>query len=543
MKFFINESDQIVHESIDGLLANPLLAKLGSFPAVRVVLRRDWDKSRVAIVSGGGSGHEPAHAGFVGKGMLTAAVCGDIFASPSVDAVLSAILAVTGPAGCLLVIKNYTGDRLNFGLAAEQARALGYKVATVTVNDDIALGKDVNRRGLAGTLFVHKVAGQLAEEGRSLEEVAAVAQGVIDRTISIGLSLTECALPGRAHAPRLGAEEAELGLGIHGEPGAAIVPYAAADQLMSQAMTVLAGYLPAANGRYAMLLNNMGGVSPIEMQLLVQSFRKTALAEQVVYITGPGAFMSSINMNGFSVSLVLLDDTIERALLAPAAPVHWQLHAFSAPQEVEAPTLPPIHAFAPSVQPAVQLVIQVIGQLLVDSEEAINALDGKVGDGDAGSTFSLAGKRLLAQGDQLPFADTGALLLTIGRLLAREAGGSSGVLLSILFTAAGNAYTVDPDWRKALVAGLAQMKALGGAKPGDRTMVDALEPALTALAQHASLATVAARARAGAEHTKSITHTQFGRSSYLPAAILQDVPDPGAEIVARVFEQLAAVIR
>lgn len=128
MKFFINKTDQIVNEAINGLLTNPKLAKLDSFPEVRVVIRKDWDKSKVAVISGGGSGHEPAHAGFVGKGMLTAAICGDIFASPTVDAVLSAILAATGPKGCLLIIKNYTGDRLNFGLAAEQARALGLDV-------------------------------------------------------------------------------------------------------------------------------------------------------------------------------------------------------------------------------------------------------------------------------------------------------------------------------------------------------------------------------------------------------------------------------
>ncbi|HEY9262875.1 dihydroxyacetone kinase subunit DhaK, partial [Chitinophaga sp.] len=163
MKFFINDVDQIVNEAIDGLLTNPDLARLDSFPAIRVVIRKDWDKSKVAIISGGGSGHEPAHAGFVGKGMLTAAVCGDIFASPTVDAVLSAILAATGPKGCLLIIKNYTGDRLNFGLAAEQARALGYDVKTVTVDDDVALGPHVKKRGVAGTLFVHKVAGYLAE--------------------------------------------------------------------------------------------------------------------------------------------------------------------------------------------------------------------------------------------------------------------------------------------------------------------------------------------------------------------------------------------
>ena len=133
MKFFINEADQVVNEGIEGLLTNPKLTRLDNFPEVRVVLRKDWDKSKVAIISGGGSGHEPTHAGFVGKGMLTAAVCGDIFASPSVDAVLSAIIATAGDKGCLLVIKNYTGDRLNFGLAAEQAREMGYKVETIIV--------------------------------------------------------------------------------------------------------------------------------------------------------------------------------------------------------------------------------------------------------------------------------------------------------------------------------------------------------------------------------------------------------------------------
>jgi hypothetical protein len=167
MTQFINRKEDIVQDAIDGVIAasGGKLSRLDGYPFIRVVVRSDWDRSKVALVSGGGSGHEPAHAGFVGKGMLTAAVCGDVFASPSVDAVLAGILAVTGPAGCLLIVKNYTGDRLNFGLAAERARAKGLKVNMVIVDDDIALPDLPQPRGVAGTLFVHKIAGAMAESG------------------------------------------------------------------------------------------------------------------------------------------------------------------------------------------------------------------------------------------------------------------------------------------------------------------------------------------------------------------------------------------
>ena len=160
MNQFINAKETLVTDAIDGLLetCGGALTRLDGYPHIKVVCRTDWDKSKVALISGGGSGHEPAHAGFVGAGMLTAAVCGEIFASPSVDAVLAGILAVTGPSGCLLIVKNYTGDRLNFGLAAERARAFGLKVAMVVVDDDIALPDLPQPRGVAGTLFVHKIA-------------------------------------------------------------------------------------------------------------------------------------------------------------------------------------------------------------------------------------------------------------------------------------------------------------------------------------------------------------------------------------------------
>ncbi|MEL7114506.1 MAG: dihydroxyacetone kinase subunit DhaK, partial [Pseudomonadota bacterium] len=183
MAQFINAKEDLVTEAIDGLLAasGGSLSRLDGYPHIKVVFRSDWDKSKVALVSGGGSGHEPAHAGFVGQGMLTAAVCGEVFASPSVEAVLAGILAVTGNAGCLLIVKNYTGDRLNFGLAAERARALGRKVEMVVVDDDIALPDLPQPRGVAGTLFVHKVAGAMAEAGADLDAVADAARAIIGK--------------------------------------------------------------------------------------------------------------------------------------------------------------------------------------------------------------------------------------------------------------------------------------------------------------------------------------------------------------------------
>jgi dihydroxyacetone kinase len=236
MTQFINRKEDIVSDAIDGAIAasGGDLSRLDGYPFIRVVVRSDWDRSQVALVSGGGSGHEPAHAGFVGKGLLTAAVCGDVFASPSVDAVLAGILAVTGSAGCLLIVKNYTGDRLNFGLAAERARAKGLKVNMVIVDDDIALPDLPQARGVAGTLFVHKIAGAMAESGATLDAITSAAQRVIAGTKSIGMSLDTCTVPGSPKEDRIAAGKAELGLGIHGEAGVQQVEFHNAEQAMAE---------------------------------------------------------------------------------------------------------------------------------------------------------------------------------------------------------------------------------------------------------------------------------------------------------------------
>lgn len=540
MKSFINNPKDVVKDAIDGILINHKLAKLDRFPEIKVIVRKDWDKSKVAIISGGGSGHEPSHAGFVGEGMLTAAVCGEIFASPSVDAVLSAIIAVTGEAGCLLVIKNYTGDRLNFGLAAEQARAMGYKIETVIVGDDIALGNEVNKRGISGTVFVHKIAGYHAAQGKSLEDVTKVANNVIENTSSIGLALNECQMFDGQKETRLDESQAELGLGIHGEPGAEVINIDNADKLMNLITTKIETHFNNSTNKYAVLINNLGTVTPIEMSILANSFTKTTLAKQTTYIVGPGLFMTALNMAGFSVSVIKLSPEIEEGLLAEVEPSAWTKAQKLAPiSTVKTPELKALIPFQQSENQQVKEIILAAANTFISIEKEINELDAKVGDGDAGATFATVSKSIINLIDQLPLNNISETLESIGRIFSQEAGGSSGVLMSILFIGAGNYYDEEPNLGKALLNGLDKVKEYGGAKVGDRTMIDALEPAFTLLADGKSISEAAKAARVGTDKTKDIKKTLFGRSSYIPEELLKGIQDPGAEAMARVFEQLA----
>ena len=326
MSHFINDRENVVTEAIDAevALANGALRRLDGYPAIKVVVRADWDRTQVAVVSGGGAGHEPAHVGFVGEGMLTAAVCGEIFASPSVDAVLAGMLAVTGAPGCLLIVKNYTGDRLNFGLAAEQARALGLAVEVVIVGDDIALPAAPRPRGVAGTLFVHKVAGHLARAGASLAQVKAAAERVARTTASIGVSLSSCTIPGQPAQNRIARGEVELGLGIHGEPGARIMPLASARELGATMMGLLEHALGDEPTPIALLVNDLGGVPPIELAIAGQAVIAAARTHTVRLVFGPARLMTSLDMKGFSISaLPLRDPEIAAALVSTVGPPAW----------------------------------------------------------------------------------------------------------------------------------------------------------------------------------------------------------------------------
>ncbi|OSQ49390.1 dihydroxyacetone kinase subunit DhaK [Thalassospira alkalitolerans] len=538
MAQFINDKEATVTEAIDGVIkaSGGRLARLDGYPHIRVVVRNDWDKSKVAIVSGGGSGHEPAHAGFVGAGMLTAAVCGDVFASPSVDAVLAGILSVTGAAGCLLIVKNYTGDRLNFGLAAERARAFGLKVNIVIVDDDIALPDLPQPRGVAGTLFVHKIAGAMAESGASLEDVTATAERVIEGTKSIGMSLDTCTVPGSPKENRIGEGKAELGLGIHGEAGVQQIDYHNAEQAMAAVTAKLAAVMDSKP--HVVLLNNLGGTSVLEMAILTNDLIKSSIGKNLKMIVGPAAMMTSLDMRGFSVSVYPLSAEDHAWLSAPCAPSAWPGCVPIKPVSViELPDgLTPIQPIA-SEHTQTAAFLTKCCQILIDAEVDLNRLDAKSGDGDTGSTLAGAARALIGALDRLPLADHTQLLRAIGQELSQTMGGSSGVLLAIFFSAAGDAASSGRAMVAALKEGLERMQQIGGAQLGDRTMVDALKPALDAL-EVKGIAEAASAARKGAIHTSTIVKAKVGRASYINAEQLEGHIDPGAEAVARLFEKL-----
>ncbi|HDC4367782.1 glycerone kinase [Enterobacter cloacae] len=546
-RFFFNNRKQLVNDAIEGILISAPhgnLVKLDVDPAIRIVARSDWDKSRVAVISGGGSGHEPAHAGFVGKGMLTAAVCGDLFASPSVDAVLNAIVAVTGDRGCLLIVKNYTGDRLNFGLAAEKAKRYGLKVEMVIVADDIALPDNKQPRGIAGTALVHKIAGYAAEHGKSLSEVRDIAQQACDNLWSLGVAMQTCNLPGSDEEEgRIKQGHVELGLGIHGEPGASVVDTQNSKAIIDTLVTPLKAQ--AGDGRFAVLINNLGGVSALEMALLTKELAHSALKENIAYLIGPAPLVSALDMKGFSLTLLKLNDLFEKALHEEVETLGWQKPVAFAPLRTQEHSA--IHdrvEFTPSANPQVGEYVSVVTKTLIQLENRLNALDAKVGDGDTGSTFA-QGAREIAQRleeNNLPLNDVSTLLLLVGERLATVMGGSSGVLMSIFFTAAGQKLHDGQSLADALLSGLAQMKQYGGADLGDRTLIDALQPALEAL-QKGDLKAAAQAAHQGAEATARMGKAGAGRSSYVNKENLDGVMDPGAVAVAEVFKAMVEAKR
>ncbi|MBO9432758.1 dihydroxyacetone kinase subunit DhaK [Ruegeria sp. R13_0] len=535
MAQFLNTKETLVTEAIDGLLASSggQLTRLDGYPHIKVVYRSDWDKSKVALVSGGGSGHEPAHAGFVGAGMLTAAVCGEVFASPSVEAVLAGILAVTGEAGCLLIVKNYTGDRLNFGLAAERARALGRKVEMVVVDDDIALPDLPQPRGVAGTLFVHKIAGALAESGADLDTVAAAARRTIAKVVSIGMSLDTCTVPGSPKEDRIAPGKAELGLGIHGEPGVQQVEFSNAVSAMSTVVEKLKQRV--GSGDCVALVNNLGSTTPLEMAVLTHALSETGIAHHII---GPAPMMTSLDMHGFSVSILPVDQDDLSALEAPVDLAAWP--GVNSIDPIKVAPLPdgltPIDPI-PSNNPATKETITRLSELLINAEKTLNELDAKSGDGDTGSTLATAARALQGSLNRMPLADLTQLFPALGNELSQTMGGSSGVILAIFFNAAGDACASGASVPKSLVEGLNRVSQVGGAKVGDRTMIDALAPALAALPS--GLTHAAEAAREGANNTANIRRAKAGRAAYVPEENLVGHNDPGAEAVALLFEGLA----
>ena len=536
MPQFIDARENVVTAAIDGELRGSNLARLDGYPHIRVVHRTDFDGSKVALVSGGGSGHEPAHAGFVGRGMLTAAVCGDVFASPSVEAVLAGIMAVTGDGGCLLIVKNYTGDRLNFGLAAERAKALGRDVEMVVVADDIALPDLPQPRGVAGTLFVHKIAGHMAEAGASLAEVADAARAVAEAASSYGVALSTCTVPGSEPEGRIPEGKIELGLGIHGEPGVRQVDYEGAASAVQTVMRGLKDHAAPADAHVA-LLNDLGSTTPLELGIIADEVLSRDYGLTVSHAIGPARLMTSLDMHGFSVSLLPAKPEWVEALTSDVEP--WAWPGLSEVGDIAVTPMPEGlegRSFEASPEPGAEAVIRHVCGLLTSMEADLNALDAKTGDGDTGSTVAGAARAVERALPDMPLASVPDTFASLSDTLARAMGGSSGVLMAIFFQAAADAANEGADVAAALSAGLARIKEYGGADVGHRTMVDALDPALAALPQ--GLSAAAEAAREGADGTARMGAARSGRSAYLSEDSLTGITDPGAEAVARTFEGL-----
>ena len=543
MAHLVNDQDSVVTDAIDGLIAasGGRLTRVDGYPDVKVVVRADWTKARVALLSGGGAGHEPTHAGFVGPGLLTAAVSGEVFASPSVDAVLAGIRAVTGTPGCLVIVKNYTGDRLNFGLAVERARAEGLAVEMVIVSDDVALADSSQPRGLAGTLFVHKVAGAAAEAGADLAEVAIAGRHAAENVRTIGVAVSGVSVPFHEPPRDFGEGTAELGLGIHGEPGREIIDVGSARELLGRISAELTGEF-GGDGRVALMVNNLGGLSVLEMGIVTGEILASDIGRRADVLVGPAALMTSLDMRGVSVTALSLDDDLRAGVAAPVGDGTAWVAARELPSAREPALLPYVDDDGDTVTASDDIVtraaLTAVCDALADSAARLDAADAKVGDGDTGSTFATAARRIRADLDVLPLAQPAELMLRLSRVLSKSMGGSSGVLISILLSAAGSAQRDGADWSEALGRGVEAMQTYGGAQAGDRTMLDALIPAVAAL-RTGSLADASRAAAAGAQSTAEMGKAGAGRSAYVGSEHLLGAVDPGADAVAVIFAALA----
>lgn len=545
MKKLINDPRAVVREMLEGHVA--LNAGQALLDGETVVLRADLgspEARQVALVSGGGSGHEPAHAGYVGSGMLHAAVAGDVFTSPSTDAVLAAIRATAGPAGALLIVKNYTGDRLNFGLAAELARAEGIPVETVVVADDVALRDTVEparRRGIAGTVLVHKVAGAASAAGLDLAAVAAEARAAASAVGTMGVAMGACTVPGGKPGFILAADEMELGLGIHGEAGVRRARLASADAVVDELLsTILTDLVPPQGARVALLVNGLGGTPSMELAIVA---RKALLLLQSrglqVARAWSGNLLTALEMPGVSLSILVLDDARLARLDAPTAAPAWPGRGRVGESLPVRPFMAPAPAAAPSPTPAGQAVqreMLKIAEALTGAEQQLTDLDAAAGDGDLGLSMARAAEALRALPDAA-WATPPLALTQMAAVLGRAMGGSSGPFYATALMRAARGLSDQPtprDWASAFAAAVASITELGGAQAGDRTMVDALLPAATAFlaALDAGTAPAVAWQRAvqaaqdGAAATARM-YPRLGRAAYLGERVL-GTPDAGA---------------
>lgn len=553
-------------EALEGLiLIHPGLRRMRDH---RVVLREKIDKTKVALLSGGGSGHEPFCAGYIGAGMLTAGVAGNVFASPPTKSILEGIRAIAtdNPAGVLVLVINYTGDRINFGLAVEKAKHEGLKVEMFVNGEDCSLttaDKTAGRRGLCGTMFIFKIAGAMAERGESLEAILKTTRSLSANMGTMGLALGPCSLPGQGQLFKIADDVIEIGLGVHGEAGIGEVPLTTANLAVKKLLDHMtnpesATKLELKDGeKIAVILNNLGGTSKLEELVLgrelVLQLEKRGYSVVRIYC---GHMMTSLEMAGILISILKVTENpewlelLDEPTLAPAWPT--PLMSVTSPDRFNQDLVEP----SPSTTEEWKMKgvslseegSRIVGKILQESAEAIlsiedrlNTLDSGCGDGDCGLTHAVGVKAILEALPTLDIRHPWVLLQELG-VLCEKMGGTSGGVYSLFFTGAARAFQdqaagdVDPlSWIRALGYGLETVMKYGGAEPGDRTMIDALHPALLVLREEAGTllsSTSSCMKRAGeasqegAKKTASLI-AKAGRASYVSRDKVGD-EDPGA---------------
>lgn len=592
MKKIMNTAESFVYDMCHGMAkAHPELEFVEKY---KVVKKKVIDRDKVTLISGGGSGHEPAHAGFVGTGMLDAAVCGDIFASPSQIQVYNALKMTASKKGTLMIVKNYSGDCMNFNNAGALAKEDGIQVDAVYVNDDIAV-KDslytVGRRGVAGTVFVHKIAGAAAEQGKSLAEVKAVAEKVIANIRSFGFALTSCTVPA-AGSPtfEIGEDEMEFGVGIHGEPGRKREKLISADALAARIVPDIAADLGLKAGEeIALLINGFGG-SPLQELYLFNNSVTNELekAGVKIYKTLVGNYMTSIDMAGASVTFLRLDDELKAYLDYPVATpaITW---GGSSKEDIAAREAIQALAKALNVTPATfAKKAEAVQEATVEEEAGSYAFEGKpvigekintpgmgklvelmadiiienevpfckadrCGDGDFGMSIAKGFKQLKKDWDSRKKGDVGEFLISCSEVIMEYCGGASGPIWGSAFRYAGKAVKGKKEIDLADLAAIFQAAVEGvqetgrksfgkGAVVGDKTLIDALVPAadtLTAAAKEgmkmkAAMKKAAAAAVEGADKTKFI-QAKMGRAGVTDS---EGYPDAGAYGLGVIFTEI-----
>lgn len=607
MKKIMNTPETFVYDMCHGLAkAHPELEFVEKFKIVKKV---DINDDKVSLISGGGSGHEPAHAGFVGKGMLDCAVCGDVFASPSQVQVYNAIKKCATDKGVLLIIKNYSGDCMNFNNAMSDAQEDGIKVDAVYVNDDIAV-KDslytVGRRGVAGTVLVHKCAGAAAEQGKELDEVKAVANKVIENVRSFGFAFTSCTVPAAGHPTfEIGDDEMEFGVGIHGEPGRfrEKIDYSKGtfcDDLSARIVKDLEDDLKLKKGEEVVLLINGFGGSPLqELYILNNSVNKALDADGIkIYRTIVGNFMTSIDMAGASVTVLRVDDELKKLIDYPVStPALTWGAAMGAQAEAAVEAMNAIAkalnitpgAAAPAAKKAKKAalaeddanavyevegkpvinetintaafvkIVEKMADIIIENEVPFCEAD-KMGDGDFGMSIAKGFRQLKADWATRKKGDIGQFLVSCSEIIKEYCGGASGPIWGSAFKYAGKAMLGKKEVSLKDIAFLfteanrgvyeTGKKSFGkGADIGDKTLVDALKPCAIALTKAAE---EGKKLQAGLDLGAKAAHegaeatkshvATLGRAGTVGERSI-GYPDAGAHGLDVIFNELAKYIK